>query len=112
MAQNVFPPDPPDIDRRLARIQITPELVVGIATGLSGTLPDGRKIEVIENDMPEFGGRVHRTGYDSERDAFVVIFRHPSFEVVPVGASIPLLRGPTMTIAPAPEAAAKKASDV
>ncbi len=87
-----------DQGRRIARLFVSPELIVGMTAGLEGTLPDGRRIRVVSNDIPEPGVTVENVAWDNDRFCFCVFVSHRDFPVVPEGEMAPLMRGPRMQI--------------
>ena len=71
--------------RRLARIHVTPELVISLAVGL--------KVEIDHNDVPD-DVLIVGVHYDIDRRVFVVIIESESFDELPELQQAPLLCGP------------------
>lgn len=70
-------------DRRLALVQVCPELVVNWAVGSA--------IVVDRGDVPD-GAVVKGVSFDAPANVFLVILEHESFAHVHVGEKIPVLK--------------------
>lgn len=72
-------------DRRLKRLQITPEFLMRITSGT---------FTVTANGVPD-GAKLVNTFVDEDTQLINLVIEHESYEPVPVGELIPIMIGPT-----------------
>lgn len=78
-------------DGRIARLKIPGDLVLMI-----GASP-GKLLEVVSNDVPA-DSRVISIEYEMYSGYFVFNLSSPSLPMIPYGATIPFLDGPTFKV--------------